>query len=56
MKRFKLRESVRKSQKMTKIQNLLKMNHPVRNKQNAVPIFFRKKEEKFKVTLTNLLS
>ena len=55
MKRFKLRESVRQSQKMTKINNFLKMTNSVRNR-NAVPIFFKKKDEKNKRTLNNLLS
>lgn len=54
MKKFKLRESVRQNDKLLKINNFLKMT--TTSKGNAVPIFFKKKDEKFKITLTNLLS
>ena len=53
MKKFKLRESVRQNKKEMKINNFLRNTM---SKMTATPIFFRKKEEKNKVTLTNLLS
>ena len=56
MKRFKLRESVRQSQKIARINNFMKINSSTRNRNNAAPIFFKKQGEKMKMTLTNLLS
>ena len=44
MKKFKLRESVRQSQKIAKINNFLKMNSNTYVKNNVAPIFFKKKE------------
>lgn len=55
MKRFKLRESVRETEKTTKINNFLKMANTPSTRNKAAPILFLN-EAKFKRTLTNLLS
>lgn len=55
MKKFKLRESVRESEKITKINNFLKMTGTPSSRNKPAPILFLN-DSKFKRTLTNLLS
>jgi len=55
MKKFKLRETVRETQKMLKMNNFLKMTSSVNFKSNAASIMFHRKEDKTKKTLTNIL-
>lgn len=55
MKKFKLRESVRESEKITKINNFLKMTGTPSSRNKPAPILYLN-DSKFKRTLTNLLS
>ena len=56
MKKFKLRETVRESEKIVKINNFLKMANSPSLRNAPAPILFNLNDTKYKRTLTNLLA
>lgn len=56
MKKFKLRESMRQTEKVSRMTNFLKMANTTNYRNQAATIFFHKKDDKLKTTLTSLLA